>query len=311
LYSGIPGPELAAHLEPSVRDVPAITVLTNPVSGLKIGITTSSDGFGIDQPYWTSCNIYMAWLYAYTFDRFDWIKQNYHTLKLYFNNERNSHDWDINASWDSHSGLRVGNGLQEGGGKYAGAVAMVRIAKKLGDQTTSDEAAYYAVMEAVALDGQTSASKYLKQRRPWLASNTGSKGIEFELKLRPYNYVEFNAFAGISQVVILPWRLIYTTGSFILSPLPEVMRLYQEVWPKFTDEYFDLKYDKILHIDRVLDPRTSMDVFVYMLTKYPMTLRQLFDIRKNVDKTLSWWEKLPDYRAYLDSFGKIGYKNFW
>lgn len=309
LYGGIPGPELAPHLKAALRDIPAITVITNPVTGLKLGVTALSNKFGIDQPYWTSTNLYMAWLYADTFDRYDWLKENYPTLEHYFNNLRNSHDWDTCVSWDSFSGFRVGNGLQEGGGKYAGAVAMARMAHKLGAEASSSEAAYYAVMEAVGLNGQTSASEYLKQRRPWLGSNTKSDDIAFAQELRSSYYAEFNEFAGLSQDVILPHGLLNSTGSYILSPLPEVMRLYQEVWPKFTDDFYDPKYDAILHIDRRIDTRTSMDVFVYMLTKYSQTTQQVFDIRKDLD--LDWWDKLPDYRGYLDSQGKIGYRNLW
>ncbi len=309
LYSGIPGPELAPKIKLALRDIPAITEITNPVTGLKLGVAALSNKFGIDQPYWTSTNIYMAWLYADTFNRYDWVKQNYSILQHYFNNERNSSDWDICASWDSFSGLRVGNGLQEGGGKYAGAVAMARMAHKLGDKTTSDEAAYYAMMELVGMQGQLSATDYQKQRRPWLGTNTKADDIEYAQKLRPYYYAEFNEFAGLSQAVILPHGLLNSTGSFILSPMPEVMRLYQEVWPKFTDDFYDPKYDVLINSDRRLDTRTSMDVFVYMLTHYPQTTQQIFDIRKNLG--LDWWDKLPDYRGYLDSRGKIGYRELW
>jgi hypothetical protein len=309
LYGGIPGPELAPHLKPALRDIPSITDVTNPDTGLTLGVAALSNPFGIDQPFWTSTNIYMAWLYAHTFNRFDWIKQNYPTLQHYFNYLRNSHDWDTCVSWDSFGGFRVGNGLQEGSGKFSGAVAMARIAHYLGDETTSNQAAYYAVMEEVGLDGQTSASAYLKQRRPWLGSNTKSVDIAYAQELRPYYYAEFNEFAGLSQDVILPHGLLNSTGSYILSPLPEVMRLYQEVWPKFTNDFYDPKYDALIHTDRRLDTRTSMDVFVYMLTQYPQTDQQIFDTRKSLD--LNWWDKLPDYRGYLDSLGKIGYRDLW
>jgi len=309
LYGGVPGPELAPKLLPALREIPAITVVTNPVTGLKLGVSSSSNKYGIDQPFWTSTNTYMAWLYAEMFGRQDWIKQNYATLQHYFNNERNSHDWDICASWDSFSGLRVGNGLQEGSGKYAGDVAMARLAYAQGDVETSHQAAYYAVMEATAMLGQVSATDYLKARRPWPATNTEVDDIMFAMELRPHYYAEFNEFKGLSQAVILPHSLLNSTGSYILTPTPETMRLYQEVWPQFTDDFYDPKYDAILGNDRRLDTRTSMDVFVYMISHYPQSKDALFEIRRKLD--LEWWDKLPDYRGYLDSRGEIGYRDLW
>src|SRR5690606_19426080 len=133
LYAGIPGSDLAEKLKPEYKDLPVISVITNPVSGLKIGTPPAAlKRFGIDQTYFSGLNIYMIWLYAETFNRYDWVKQQYPVLKNYFNTVRNSHDWNICESWDTFSGFRVGNGLQEGGGIYAGMVGMARIAKELG-----------------------------------------------------------------------------------------------------------------------------------------------------------------------------------
>lgn len=309
LYGGVPGPELAPHLKEKFRDIPAITTVTNPVNGLKMDVASSMGGFGIDQPFWTSANTQMVWLYAETLNRFDWLKQHYPTLQRYFNLERNSHDWSICASWDSFGGLRVGNGLQEGSGKFAGDVAMARIAHQFGDKSTSDQAAYHAVMEAIGMVAQVSATDYLKQRRPWPAGNTEEVNITYAETLRPHFYAEFNEFKGFSQAVIKPQNLLNGTGSYILSPVPVSMRLYQEVWGEFTDDFYDPKYDAIMKNDRRSDTRTSMDIFVYMVNHYPQTKKQLFDFRKKLD--LEWWDKLPDYRAYLDSKGKISYRGLW
>jgi len=309
LFSGIPGPELANKIKTSIIDVPAITVLKNPCTDLKLGVASLTNRFGIDEPYWTSNNLYMVWLYAHSMNRFEWLEQNYSTLELYFNNIRNSHGWDISASWDSFGGFRVGNGLQEESGIYAGMVAMARIANKFNDQVTSDQAAYYATMEMIAMRAAVSATDYLNQRRPWLATNTKANDIEYAQKLRPMYYAEFNEFAGLSQAVILPRSLLNSTSSFILSPFPEPMRLYQEIWPKFTDDFYSIKYDAILGRQTWLDTMTSMDVYVYMLTGYPKTAQEVFDIRKKLD--LKWWDKLPDYRGYLDSKGKIEYIDLW
>jgi hypothetical protein len=309
LYAGVPGAELKPHLSPNLRDVPAIIKVTNPVTQLEMGVSPATNKFGIDQPYWTSTNIYMVWLYAHQFNRPQWIKQNYATLKRYFNSLRNSHDWAICASWDSYGGLRVGNGLQEGSGKFAGNVAMARLAHRQGDAVTAHQAAYYAVMEALGMLAQVSASEFRRERRPWAAGSNEAKNNAYSENLRYQHYAEFNEFKGFSTSVIKPQNFLHTTGSYILSPFPESMRLYQEVWPQFTDDYYDPKYDAILGIDRRTDTRTSMDVFIYMTSHYPQTREQLFDFRKRLD--LEWWDKLPDYRGYLDARGMIGYRKLW
>lgn len=310
LDDGIPDAALASKLKPEFRDRPLVSVITNPISHQQIAVGALAEKkFGIDQTYFTALNIYMMWFYGDTFHRYDWLQQKYPLLQKYFNVTRNSHDWDTGVSWDTFSGLRVGNGLQESGGIFAGMVGMARIAHKLGDKSTSDAAAYYAVMESVGMQGQLAASEYLKQRRPWLNSNTKAADIEYVQKIRPYYFAEFNEFAGLSQAIIGSHNSASSPGGFIESPLPETMRLYQEVWPKFTNEFYDPKYDKIIQTDRRIDSRISLDAFVYQITQYPQTVQQVFDVRKKLD--LDWWGKLPDYRAYLDSRGQIGYRKLW
>lgn len=315
-YADVPDKDLSPKLLPQLRNRPLVAVITNPVTGLKLGMApTWETKFGTDRVYGSTLNVYMAWLYADTFNRYDWIRQKYPVLKNYFNTARNSHDWEISCSWDTFSGLRIGNGLQEGGGIYAGMIGMARIAKALGDQTTSDTAAYYAVMQLVGLQGQLSASDFLKERRPWLASNTKHADMEYTRKARPYHYAEFNEFAGLSQSVILSRSLFNNPRSYILSPLPEVMRLYQEVWQDFTNDFYDPAYDAATGQGRkaeervVLDAFVTMDTFVYQTTRYPQSVEQVFDTRRKLE--IEWWNKLADLRAYLDSRGEIGYRKLW
>jgi hypothetical protein len=310
LYTGLPDEALKAKLSDRYKNVPVNSIITNPYTGLQLATTALSEtNFGIDQVYFTALDIYMMWMYGDTFHRYDWLKENYPTLQKYFNMTRNSHDWDTSVSWDTFSGFRVGSGLQECGGIFSGMVGMARIAHQLGDKSTSDAAAYYAVMEAVGLQGQLSASEYLKQRRQWLEANTKAADIEYVQKIRPEYYAEINAFAGLSQAIIGSHNSGDHPGTFIESPLPELMRLYQEVWPAFTDDFYDPKYDKITGNDRRVDSRIYMDTFVYQITHYPQTVDQVFAVRKNLDIDL--WQKVTDYRGYLDSKGKIGYRQLW
>lgn len=310
LYTGLPDAALKAKLSDRYKDVPVNSIITNPYTGLQLATTALSEtNFGIDQVYFTALDTYMMWMYGDTFHRYDWLKENYSTLQKYFNMTRNSHDWDTSVSWDTFSGFRVGSGLQECGGIFSGMVGMARIAHQLGDKSTSDAAAYYAVMETVGLQGQLSASEYLKERRPWFPENIKADDIEYVQKIRPDYYAEINAFAGLSQAIIGSHNSGDHPGSFIESPLPELMRLYQEVWPKFTDDLYDPKYDKITGNDRRVDSRIYMDTFVYQITHYPQTIDQVFAVRKNLDDDL--WQKVTDYRGYLDSRGKIEYRKLW
>jgi hypothetical protein len=310
LYTGLPDVALKAKLSDRYKDVPVNSIITNPYTGLQLATTALSEtNFGIDQVYFTALDTYMMWMYGDTFHRYDWLKENYSTLQKYFNMTRNSHDWDTSVSWDTFSGFRVGSGLQECGGIFSGMVGMARIAHQLGDKSTSDEAAYYAVMEAIGLQGQLSASEYLRERRPWLEANTKADDIEYVQKIRPQYYAEINAFAGLSQAIIGSHNSGDHPGSFIESPLPELMRLYQEVWPKFTDDLYDPKYDRITGVDRRADSRIYMDTFLYQITHYPQTIDQVFAVRKNLDNDL--WYKVMDYRGYMDSKEKIGYRELW
>src|SRR5690606_14584193 len=107
------------------------------------------------------------------------------------------------------------------------------------DKSTSDAAAYYAVMETIGLQGQVASSEYLRERRPWLQANGKSADIEYVQKIRPQYYAEINSFAGLSQAIIGNHNSGGSPGTFIESPLPELMRLYQEKWTAFTNDFYD------------------------------------------------------------------------
>lgn len=310
LYTGMPDAALKPKLLDRYKNVPVNSIITNPYTGLQLATTALSEtNFGVDQVYFTALDIYMVWMYGDTFNRYDWLKENYATLQKYFNLTRNSHDWDTSVSWDTFSGFRVGSGLQECGGIFAGMVAMARIAHQFDDKSTSDAAAYYAVMETIGLQGQVASSEYLRERRPWLQANGKSADIEYVQKIRPQYYAEINSFAGLSQAIIGNHNSGGSPGTFIESPLPELMRLYQEKWTAFTNDFYDPKYDKITGDDRRDDSRIYMDTFVYQITHYPHSVDEVFALRKNLETDL--WHKVTDYRGYLDSKGKIGYRQLW
>lgn len=313
LNDGPPPAALAALLPPEHKNEPLIARVTNPLTRLTIALEPGGrKKFGIDQVYFDAMNIYLAWDYARTFDRFDWLKGKYQLLQQYANATRNSHDWATSVSWDSFSGLRVGNGHQEASGIFAGMTALSRIANRLNDKPTADTAAYYAMMQIVGMQAQLAASDYLRAYRPWLASNSKREQMEYTQRVRPSAYAEFNEFVGLSQAVISAGNpasradsvSVSSAGSLVESPLPEIMRLYQELWPTFINDFYNPKYDAIINMDRRMDGRVSVDTFVYQVEKYPQTFEEIFQAR--LKREYSWWVQLADYRGYLDSMSERG-----
>lgn len=310
LHDAIPDPEMQARLAPDYHHKPVVSVITQPVTGLSLAVPTSArESFGIDAVYFANLTVYVAWLYADTYNRYDWLKTHRQLLVRFFNTARNSHDWATLASWDTFGGLRVGNGLQESGGIHAGAVAMARIARQLGDDVTADLAAYHAVMQLVSMQGALAASGYLNACRPWPASHSRAREIERVQKLRPFYYAEINELAGLSQALIGADATASSPGGFIESPLPEVMRPYQEIWGDYTDDFYAPHYDRLLRLDRRLDSRTSVDAFVYQTRRSSAEIRDIFNLRRQRDD--SWWRKLPDYRGYLDSMSTATSRRLW
>ena len=310
LYTGIPDSAMLPYLQPRFKIIPAVTVLTNPVSSLKLAVgPISRITNGIDSVYFSNLNVYMAWLYSYTYQRPMWLKKHYELLKEYFNTARNSHDWSTLASWDTFGGIRVGNGLQESGGIYAGTLAMTRIARSLKDFETSDLAAYHALMQLVSMQGTLAASDYLKQYRPWPATHSQSSEIEYTQKIRKAYFAELNELAGLSQLLIGINNSASSPGGYIESPLPEIMRPYQDIWGKFTDDFYDPHIDAMINTDRRLGSRISIDAFVYQTKRSPDELKNIFEMRSKLKQ--KWWASIPDYRGYLDSLSTIKYHKLW
>lgn len=310
LHDASPDPAMQARLEPAYHQKPVVSVITQPLTGLQLAVPTSArESFGIDAVYFANLTVYTAWLYADTYNRGDWLQKHRQLLVRLFNTARNSHDWATLASWDTFGGLRVGNGLQESGGIHAGAVAMARIARQLGDDVTADLAAYHAVMQLVSMQGALAASPFLNACRPWPASHSRAREIERVQKLRPFYFAEVNELAGLSQALIGADATASSPGGFIESPLPEVMRPYQEIWGAYTDDFYNPRYDRLLRLDRRLDGRISVDAFVYQTRRPAAELRDIFNLRRQRDA--SWWNKLPDYRGYLDSLSTVAWRRLW
>jgi len=306
---GKPEPSFQSKLLPIVQKNGLTFTLTSPMSGKKLSsYTPNQNEHAIDSVCWESLRLYTAWHYAYAFKQDDFIKNNWEKINMFFNLIPNSHDWAVCISWDTFSGIRVGNGLQESGIIHAGASAMARMAQIMGDRVLRDKAAYFSVMQLVGMQAALNANKYLRQNRPWPASHTESNEMEFVERSRNIHYVEFNEFAGFSQNIIKGYADLNAYGSFVMTPLPEIMRPYKDIWSNATDDFFDPKYFEIPYNSSVAEP-ISIDMFLYMTNKYPKTFQEIQSARWKFP--LEWTKKLSDIRAALDWHGKINYEKLW
>ena len=301
LREGKPDAVINAKLVKEAKDRD-LTFTLKSLSGKEMtSFTPRQDSAAIDSLCVESFRLYTVWQYAYTFNRYDFIKNNWEKLNRFYNLIPNSHDWATCVSWDTFSGVRVGNGLQESGLMHAGTSAMARMAYYMKDLKLRDNAVYFSVMQLVGMQAALSANTYLRQERPWPSSHTESDEMEFVEKTRPIHYVEFNEFGGFSQNIIFGYTFVNHTGSFVLTPLPEVMRPYKEVWMAESDDFFDPLYNPNVNI--------SADMYVYMTNKYPVPFEKVLDARLKL--SIIWYKKVNDIRAAIDHYGKISYKKLW
>lgn len=303
LFEGKPTDEIKPKLMPELQNRELTFTIKNPLSGKNLSsFTPRQDVSAIDSLCVESFRLYIAWQYAYTFNRPEFIEKNWEKINRFFNLIPNSHDWAVCISWDTFSGIRVGNGLQESGVIHAGASAMARMANTMKDFKLRDKAVYFSVMQLVGMQAALSANVFLRENRPWPTSHTETEEIEFTEKTRPLHYVEFNEFAGFSQNIILAYGLLNSPGSFILTPLPETMRPYKEIWPRETDDFFNPAYTSD-------SKQMSVDMLVHMTTNHPKSLNDV--LSEHGKLLLKWNEKMNDVRAQLDYYGKITYKKLW
>ena len=92
-----------------------------------------------------------------------------------------------------------------------------------------------------------------------------------------------------------------------MTPLPEVMRPYREIFSRQTDDFFDPKYDNI-PFNRALIP-ISPKMRQYMVRKYPLSAVELYQRRKKF--AFDPVQHISDICAALDSLGEVGYRKLW
>ena len=304
LYDGVPSDDFAEKLLPKLRKRPVSVSLTTP-TGLKLTTFVPQEtDYGIDSCCFEAQLCYMLWSYAHHSGEWEFVKRSWPRILESANLLPNAYSWPICCSYDTFSGIRVGNGLQETGVMHAGFCAIARMAHKFGDIQLRDKASYFAAMQLVALNGAMSMNAYLRERRPLLPESTQNGLCEFSEYYRQYHYVEFNENGGFTQHVMHAEDTLNSPRSFIMTTLPEIMRPYRELFPELTDDYFSLNYRHI-PFNRCIAEPLSPDMAFYMTSKYPLSIRQL-RVRRSF-LPFSWQEHANDIRVELDALNLIQY----
>ena len=307
LYEGVLPLSAQKYLLPKLRKKAVAAKVSSPTGKTLYTFHPNEDDFAIDSCCWESLRLYGLWDYARTCGGYPFIRQNWEKIKCYYNMIPNSHDWALGISFDTFSGIRIGNGLQETGIMHAGMAAMARMAHKLKDFETRDRASYYSVMQLCGLLGAMSANEYLRDHRPTVAGNNREKETVYCEYYRKIHYSEFNENGGFTQYIMLALGNLNSESSYIMTPLPEVMRPYREIFTKQTEDFFNPAYGHIPFNRSLLpiSPKTRQ----YMLKKYAYSAMELYHRRKNF--AFEILQHISEICAALDSLGEVRYKKLW
>lgn len=263
--------------------------ITEPLTGQKMLVLRNHlERRAVDTPFWQSYQIYTIWQTAHYLNNWAAVKKNWDHIKGLAELPVHSHDWATLQSWDFFSGYRIGNGLQESGGIYAGFAAMARMAHHFGHHEERDLWAGRAVLQMLGLNAASTGIEYLRRHRPWSGKHTTAEAVAKAEKMARNRYIEYNEFTGTAvPAILLPWQLLFS-NSIIHDPLPDVMRLYPALWPEenaafFKNGSFDQPLDLMLHMEGASGER----------------LEQAYERQAASGKLL---ERQMAARVYLESF---------
>jgi len=292
------------------QDMPQLLSVSNPHTGLKLSFKPHYP-CGTDVACWEALHVYVAWRYAHEFDDYEFIESNHETLKEIYNSARNTHDWQISATWDTFGGKRVGNGLQETNVIHGGAVCMARLAREFADQEMFNWASYHAVVQVVGMQAQLAASEFRRAYRPWSSGHSHAKRYEEQETWLPRYHAEQNAYAGFSYEDMTTKRSILGgSRAYCMTHVPELMRPY-ELWLDYGDDFFDHP-----NVYEFLSSRpinwTTFDPVFYLANAGPFPWDDFKEIRLKAARQDPRWDRsLPDYCGVLDYLGKIKYERLW
>jgi len=263
-----------------------------PLTGRSLIVLSDHlDRRAIDTPFWQSFQIYTIWQAAHYLENWEIVEGVWDQVAGLAELPVHSHDWATLQSWDFFSGYRIGNGIQESGGMFAGYAGMARMAHRLGLSDERDFRAGLAVLQLVGMNVANTGIEYVRFHRPWSGRNSEAKNIARAEKMFPSRYIEYNEFTGSPvQAILLPWQPLFN-NSYIHDLLPEVMRVYPEIWPKenaafFRGAAYDPPIDMVVRMERA-------------------DMERIERVYQNQVKSPKMLERLMAARAFLESSGSM------
>lgn len=279
----------------------------NPLSKKSMNaLNRHSRDNGIDCPCYEALRMHLAWSLGYYCNQWQFVRSQLGSLEKSFNLVVNAHDWAYSLCWDSYSGCRIGNGLQESTIFHAGFAGYARVMDKLGNKAMRDLAAYYSLIHLVGMTGSVgkATGEYVRSKRPYLAAHSLSDDIDFLEKVSHDRYCEINERGGLFSWVITPRNMF--SGSMIMTHLPEVLRPYKDYWGEFSTRHFSGKLNGRMYSREV---PTRVDVFCYAVPEPPFPVAELFQLRLKLK--LNPWLRMADYRAFLEYNSHVAYEKQW
>ena len=276
----------------------AITLhVTNSVTGKILAVPGIHVGEGgIDGPCWIGNQISLLWNYAWYCGRPEYLKRRKEHLERYLNTLLNSFDWANSVTWDSHSGLRVGNGLQESTIFYAAFASAAKFYHLCGDLEKRDEMAACAMIHLAGISGVVSprTNRWLRENRPWLPSHPDAEQIARDERLLPDHFLEFNERGGLFHALMRGSGEPLFSDTWIMTRTPQVMRPFRDLWGGATDAH----YRPSSLPDSRFELPVPVDTFVYMTPHPPIPPEKEFEIRMSFP--LKDADRIADLRAMLE-----------
>ena len=261
---------------------------------------------GIDGPCWIGNQISLLWNYAYYCNRMEFLENKLEYLERYLNTLINSNDWSYSVSWDSHSGIRVGNGLQESTIFHAAFAAAAKFYHNIGNYSKRDQMAAYSMLHLVGISSVVSSqtAKYLRENRPYLATHPDALFIERDERLLPNHFFEFNERGGLFHSIMRGGSEPLFSNTWIMTQTPNVMRPFKELWTKATNDHYRPTLS-----DWRFELPVPVDTYLYMTSKPPFSIEKHYQVRMAFP--LKDDSRIADIRAFLEYQTKTKWVKLW
>ncbi len=129
--------------------------------------------------------------------------------------------------------------------------------------------------------------------------------------LLPRYYAEPNEFAGFHPMILRGPVLALNESSYCMTPLPEVMRPYKDLWGDFSDEFYTHENEYVLR-GRRRERYIQFDQLFYQSNRYPLPLEKIVEQRLDrLRRTTRWSTAIAEYRSILDYLGSVEYERIF